>query len=169
MKPQDLLLLLKILSMNGNSWKQKTMAEALSMSQSEISESITRLKYSGLLDPQGKKVMKLSLLEFLQYGIRYVFPQKPGPVVRGIPTSHSAYPLREEIHSTEHYVWPYGKGSLRGHGIIPLYSSVPEAALKDEALHELLALVDGIRVGKAREREIAVRELKLRFNWKIKL
>jgi hypothetical protein len=60
-------------------------------------------------------------------------------------------------------VWPYGHGKLRGHSIVPLYPSVPEAATKDPKLHELLALVDALRVGKAREREIAICELKKHF------
>ena len=163
MKPQDVLLLLKIISMNEQSWNQKPIAEALGMSQSEVSESVARSKYAGLLDPSGKQVMKLSLMDFLQFGIRYVFPQKPGPVVRGIPTSHSASPLNKEIQSTEHYVWPYAKGTMRGQSIIPLYTSAPKAALNDENLYELLAMVDALRVGRAREKEIAIIELKKRL------
>jgi len=163
MKPQDVLLLLKIISLDDKSWNQKPIAEALSMSQSEVSESVARSKYAGLLDPSGKQVMKLSLMDFLQYGIRYAFPQKPGPVVRGIPTSHSASPLNKEIQSTENYVWPYAKGTMRGHSIIPLYISVPKAALKDNDLYELLAMVDALRVGRAREKEIAITELKKRL------
>jgi hypothetical protein len=34
---------------------------------------------------------------------------------------------------------------------------------KDTVLHELLALVDAIRVGRAREKEIAIKELKIRI------
>lgn len=163
MKPQDVLLLLKIASLNSKPWKQKEIAEALFMSQSEISESVSRSKYAGLLDPKGKNVMKLALMEFIQYGLRYVFPQKPGPVVRGITTAHSASPIKEHIQSTENYVWPYGKGTVRGHSIIPLYPSVPEAALNDKKLYELLVLVDALRVGRAREKEIAIQELNLRL------
>jgi hypothetical protein len=163
LKAQDVLLLLKIVSMNNTSWNQKPVAEALCLSQSEVSEAVARCKYSGLLAPNGKTVMKMALLEFLQYGLKYVFPIKPGAVVRGVPTSHSASPLKEEIQSSEAYVWPYGKGTLRGHSIIPLYPSVPEAALKDEKLYELLALVDALRVGRAREKELAIMELKKRI------
>lgn len=162
-KPQDVLLLLKIISLNNTSWNQKPMAISLGMSQSEVSESVARSKFSGLLDSKGKMVFKMALMEFLQYGLRYVFPVQPGPIVCGIPTAHSTAPLKEHIHSTENYVWPYGKGTLRGHSILPLYPSVPEAALKDKKLHELLALVDAQRVGRAREKEIAVDELKKRF------
>lgn len=162
-KPQDVLLLLKIVSENNASWNQKPMAEALGMSQSEVSESVARSKYAGFLDPSGKVVLKMALMEFLQYGLRYVFPQKPGPVVRGLPTSHSASPLKEQIQSSEDYVWPYGKGTVRGHSIMPLYPSVPVAVLKDEKLYELLALADALRVGRAREKDLAIVELKTRL------
>jgi len=164
MSPHDIVVLLKIVSYDNQLWQQKAMAEALGISQSEISKSLQRSIFAGLLDPKGKKVMRLALLEFLQYGLRYVFPQKPGPVVRGVPTSHSAAPLNQDIQSTEHYVWPYSKGKIRGHSIIPLYNSVPEASLKDEKLHELLALIDALRVGRARERAMAIVELKKRLN-----
>ena len=163
LKPQDVVLLLKIVSGNTPSWNQKPMAEALGLSQSEVSEAVSRCKYAGLLAPNGKTVMKMALMEFLQYGLRYVFPQKPGAVVRGVPTSHSAQPLSDDIQSSEAYVWPFGKGTVRGHSIVPLYPSVPEAALKDKKLHELLALVDALRVGRARERELAIRALKNRL------
>ena len=163
MKPQDVVLLLKIISTDNNLWQQVPTAEAIGMSQSEVSEAVKRLKFSGLLDPKGKKVMRSALVEFLQYGIRFVFPQKPGAVVRGVPTSHSASPLREKIQSSEHYVWPYAKGKLRGQSIIPLYPSVPEAVQKDSIFYEMLALVDALRVGRARERELALIELKKRI------
>jgi len=160
MSPLDIVILLKIVAYGDQPWFQKPLSEALGISQSEVSKSLNRSKYAGLLDYKGKIVMKLALMEFLQFGLRYVFPQKPGPVVRGIPTSHSASPLKEHIQSTENYVWPYGKGTIRGHSIIPLYPSVPEAALKDKQLYELLSLVDALRVGRARERELAQIELK---------
>jgi len=163
MSPHDVVILLKIVSYGNEQWFQKPLAESLGISQSEVSKSISRSKYAGLLDPKGKTVMKLALLEFLQYGLRYVFPQKIGPVVRGVPTAHSASPLKDQIQSTENYVWPSGKGTVRGHSIMPLYSTIPEVALKNEELYELLALVDALRIGRAREKNLAVEELKRRF------
>lgn len=164
MSPHDIVILLKIVSYGKKPWFQKPMAEALGISQSEISKSLNRSKYAGLLAPNGKSVMRMALMDFLQFGLRYVFPIKPGPVVSGVPTSHSASPLKEEIQSSEAYVWPYGKGTVRGHIILPLYPSVPDAVLKDEHLHELLALVDALRVGRVRERELAIKELKKRLD-----
>ena len=50
MKSQDILLLLRILSLKKETWTQLPMAEALGMSQSEVSEAVKRCKYAGLLD-----------------------------------------------------------------------------------------------------------------------
>lgn len=156
MKAQDIVVLLKIISMENTTWSQLILADELFMSQSEISQSMARSKYAGLLDPSGKKVSRLSFMEFLQFGIRYVFPQQPGAVVRGVPTAHSAPPLNIEIQSTEHYVWPSGKGTVRGQSIVPLYPSVVKAVNVDHKLYEYLALVDALRVGRAREKELAI-------------
>jgi hypothetical protein len=162
MKPQDVVVLLKIIALNNDNWQQKPLSQSLKMSQSEVSQSVARSKYAGLIDDSGKRVFRHALMDFLQYGLAVVFPAKPGPVVRGIPTAHSAAPLNKDISSGEDYVWPFAKGNLRGHGITPLYITVPQAALEDEQLHALLALADALRVGKARERNIAVQELKNR-------
>ncbi|MFZ4798676.1 MAG: hypothetical protein ACOYMA_14350 [Bacteroidia bacterium] len=163
MSPQDIVILLKIIALGKNPWFQSTLAESLHISQSEVSKSLMRSKYAGLLDVTGKKVSKLALMEFLQYGIRHVFPQQPGALVRGVPTAHSTTPLNAVIQSEEHYVWPSGTGTLRGQRILPLYPSVVVAIKEDAALYELLALVDAIRVGRAREKVLAVQELKRRI------
>lgn len=160
MRPQDVVVLLKIHLLGSHEWTQTSLAQALFLSQSEISTSLTRSAYAQLLYDQGRQVQRQALLDFIQYGVAYVFPQQPGPVQRGIPTAHSAPPLNSEILSTEKYIWPYAKGSERGHSIQPLYPSVVQAALSDPALYELLALTDAVRVGRARERNLAIHLLK---------
>ena len=161
--PQDIVILLKIIALRDNDWVQNTLAESLHISQSEVSKSLVRSKFAGLLDVTGKKVSRLALMEFLQYGIKYVFPQQPGALVREVPTAHSASPLNAVIQSDEHYVWPSATGSIRGQSIQPLYTSLVIAIRQDAALYELLALIDAVRVGRAREKEIAVQELKNAF------
>ncbi len=163
MRPQDIVILLKILALGDKEWFHHTLAEDVGISQSEISQSLNRSMNAGLIDGSRKKVMRMALLEFLQYGIRYVFPQQPGAVVRGVPTAHSAPPLNETIQSSENYVWPSGAGQSRGQAIAPLYPSVLEAIKKDKKLYELLALVDAMRVGRAREKELAKKELEKRL------
>ena len=60
-------------------------------------------------------------------------------------------------------VWPSRDGDTRGVGLEPLYKSVPYAALRDRALYQLLALLDAIRDGRARERNLAERDLSQRL------
>jgi len=159
LKPQDVVILLKIIAMRDKPWHHHTLAEELGMSQSEVSQSLTRSSYAGLIDTTKKKVNRFALKELLISAISYVFPQHPGPIVRGIATAHSAEPLNKFISSAEKYVWPSAKGTERGQAIEPLYSTVVQAVSKDPELYELLSLVDALRVGRTREKEIAKREL----------
>ena len=128
--------------------------------------ALERCKRSRLVDSSKKKINWPALLEFVIHGLKYVYPAEPGPLCRGVPTAHSAPPLSKEIVSNDNdqYVWPCGDGTVRGQAIEPLYSSVPQAAMKDPALYELLALVDALRAGRARERQIAAEELKRRLH-----
>ena len=105
----------------------------------------------------------MALKEFLFHGIAYAFPRQPTAIVRGVLTAHAADPLRKKILSNEKYVWPYAKGTDRGQAVEPLYNSVAQVALKDQKLYELLTLVDAIRIGRAREKELARHELEKRI------
>ena len=164
MRPQDIVILLKIVALNQSPWRQPDLAHQLSISQAEVSESLYRSFVAGLIDNSKKKVHAKSLYDFLIYGLKYVFPQRPGAIVKGMPTAHSALPLSKSIRaSSVIYVWPDDDGSLRGEAIEPLYPSVPKAAKLDSSFYELLALVDAIRIGKAREYQIAASELKKRI------
>jgi predicted transcriptional regulator len=164
MRPQDIAVLLKIISLNKTPWKTTDLASQLYISQSEISQALHRNWSAGLLDDSKKSVHKRSLVEFLVHGVKYVYPEKPGSIVRGIPTAHSALPLSKMIQlSGDVYVWPDEEGTARGEAVQPLYPGIPKAARIDAVLYELLALVDAIRVGKSREVEIAAGELQKRI------
>ena len=117
-----------------------------------------------MINKEKREVHLNALTEFLVYGLKYVFPAEPGAIAKGIPTAHSASPIKEKIKSsTESYVWPNSKGNLRGQSIDPLYKTIPEVALEDQKFYELIALVDTIRIGKAREVKMAIDELKNRI------
>ena len=163
MRPQDVVILLKIAAKGKADWYMKDLAYELGVSQSEVSESLHRSALAGLLATDKRTLMKGALLEFLQHGLRYVYPQKPGAITRGMTTAHSAPPLLDKVSSQEVYVWPWAKGQQRGQCIEPLHPSVPDACQKDTKLHELLALADAMRVGKAREQKLAAEALRERL------
>ena len=160
MKPQDIIILLKKITVSGQLMSCRKLAESLGMSVSSVSESLERCKNVQLLDRNKKRVNTMALKEFLVHGLQYVFPAVTGRVVRGVPAYISASPLKEQIaNNSECYVWHYSKGTARGQKIEPLYPSVPEAALKDVELYQLLVIVDTLRLGRVREKEIAIEEL----------
>ncbi len=159
MRPHDVVILLKIIAKGDKPWFNKDLANELHISQSEVSESLNRSRIAGLVSEDKKQVFKLALLDFLTHGLRYVYPEQPSSFVRGVPTSHSAPPLNEVIQSEQDYVWPYAFGTNRGFAIEPLHPNVPKACLEDAKLHELLALADALRLGKARELNLAIQEL----------
>ena len=160
MRPQDVAILLKIVSINNEDWQLVSLANSMRISISEISESLNRSRIANLIDYRKKKINRQNLFEFLEYGVRYVFPQEPGSLVRGIPTAHSHPTMKRVFLSEMDYVWPDNKGSTMGLMIEPFYPKQTEAVNEDELYYKLLTLVDVIRVGKVREIKYAVTELK---------
>lgn len=163
MRPQDILILLQIIVLEEKVSRIVDLAYQLKISQSEVSEALYRCRIARLLSPEGYKVYRNGLLEFIIYGLKYVFPAHPGEFTRGIPTAHTAPPLSKKIVSDEAFVWPSPEGTTRGQAIEPLYGSVPTIVSQAPALYEMLALIDALRVGRAREQALAVQELTLRI------
>lgn len=157
LKPQDVVVLLHIAGAPTTKTYQQLSLD-LSMSASEVHQALRRAGESGLYDPLGKTVRTEALLEFLRYGLRYVYPAKRLPRGRGVPTGVSAEPLCGHFPTSDgdDLVWPDPDGDSYGDGLEPLYKSVPFAARRNPALHRRLALVDAIRGGRARERKLAM-------------
>ena len=168
LKPQDILVLLKLIVWEKRDWTYQELANKLFMSASEVHAGIKRAIASRLMDQNRMAVQKKALEEFIAHGIRYAFPPMRGDITRGIPTAYAAPPLNSFFQIGEELppVWPDPLGKVRGYEFSPLYRSVPKAAAIDTKLYELLALIDAIRDGRAREREIAIEEFKNRISVK---
>lgn len=164
LKPQDVLVALKLVG-RSDGWTYASLASELHLSQSEAHEAVRRLAAARLFSPVTNRIVRRSLLEFLIHGVPYAFPAEVGAPTRGVPTAWSAAPLAGRIAHEEGggAVWPSADGTVVGREVSPLYRSVPRAAKVDESLHQLLALVDALRVGRARERNLARVELERRL------
>ena len=160
MRPQDVAILLKIIALDGQNWQLVGLSNALRISISEISESLNRSRIASLIDYNKKMINRQNLLEFLEHGVKYVFPQEPGAMVRGIPTAHSHPFMKNTFISEINYVWPDMKGEVMGLLIEPFYPKQVEAVIEDQEYYKLLALVDVVRVGKVREIKHAINELR---------
>lgn len=156
LKPQDVCLLLKLAVAEPSSALNQMAAE-LGMSRAEAYAGLKRATIAKLYDANRNRPKAAALEEFLIHGVKYAFPAEPGTVTRGVPTSFSAPVLAGhfEIGPNGHTVWPSAEGDQRGVSIEPLYKSMPEACLKDAKLYEALALVDALRIGRAREKNLA--------------
>lgn len=162
LKPQDLLLMLKLL-LRGDQGPAplSSIAREIGVSPAEAHNSIRRSLQSQIFDPVHQRPHAAHLHEFIVHGLRYAWPAAIGPLIRGIPTAHSAPPLARLILSDkeQRYVWPSSEGRVLGFALEPIYPSVPIAASFDDRLYEVLALIDAMRIGRVRERKIAAEEL----------
>lgn len=164
-KPQDVVVALK-LSLNGARGSYADLGQELGMSASEVHAAVRRLGEANLVDPETKEIRREALRNFLVHGVPYAFPASPKEVTRGMPTAWAAPVLSDKISASEQIppVWPDSEGKVQGAAVQPLYGSVPGAARRDPALYDLLALVDALRIGRARERSLAEKEITHRLN-----
>lgn len=167
LKPQDILVLLKLVALGKNPWSFNKLAIELGMSPSEVHAAIKRALVARLAIRMDVRIQPHSrnLEEFLFHGMPYVFVPERGGFCPGMPTAHAALPLIDfYVQEDEPLpVWPDPDGEVQGESFSPLYKSAPFAARNDPGLYELLALADILRGGHQAEREIAQKEMKKRL------
>lgn len=164
-KPQDIVVALK-LALGAVDLSYAELGRDLGMSASEVHAAVRRLTEARLLDPETKLVRLEAFRNFLVHGVPYAFPVSPKGITRGMPTAWAAPAMSDKISSSEQMppVWPDPEGRVQGAAVQPLYPSVPGAARRDPELYHLLALVDALRIGRARERALAEKEIGQRLN-----
>jgi biotin operon repressor len=171
LKPQDCIVLIKLLANPSVELSQRQLAKTLCISLSEVNAGIKRLEEAGLLrkDKQGKLFPNINAAEdFLINAVKFFFPVKLGEYTRGVPTAIAAPIFHNKIAfgNDPIPVWPDASGEKRGVALEPLHPSVPRALREspDQLFYELLVLVDTIRLGRPRERNLAANLLKERLN-----
>lgn len=167
LKPQDLAIALKLVALHGERLPYRELGQQMRLSQFEAHAATQRLLAARLaVDVEGVIRPVTAVLEsFMFYGAPYAFPPVRGEMTIGFPTAYGVSPLKERVMFSEENppVWPHPEGTHRGLTLQPLYESLPLAAQDDKALYELLALLDAMRIGQARERELAASLLQERL------
>jgi hypothetical protein len=156
-RPQDIVVALKLTASNGAPWSYSKLGEALGMSASHAFASVDRARTSRLLDfaaipPRSRpsrearpsrgrqpflpRPNRSNLKEFLIHGVKYAFPVEHGGPTRGIPTAEAAPPLSHYFSQAFPLppVWPYAEGSVRGIEFSPLYKNAPSCVARPQAL-----------------------------------
>lgn len=164
-KPQDIVVGLK-LALAAENESYAALAKALGMSASEVHAAVGRLAEARLLEADSRKVRRKPFVEFLLHGVPYAFPASVGEMTRGVPTAWAAPAMAGKVAVTENEapIWPEPNGNRKGLAVDPLYRTVPAAAANDPALYDLLALVDAVRLGRARERTMAANQIERRLS-----
>ncbi|RYF32182.1 MAG: MarR family transcriptional regulator [Cytophagaceae bacterium] len=167
LKPQDLVVALKVALHKDRDYGLAELASELGMALSSLHGSIARNEQGRLLSRSTGSIrpIRAAVHEFVVHGAKYSFPGQLGPVTRGIATSIGGPTLREhfEVENLFSPVWPDPAGTTRGPGLTPLFPGLRKAILNDAALYDSLTLLDALRIGAARERELAVLALQERL------
>jgi hypothetical protein len=161
LKPQDLVVALKLHVLGEDIPSYAHLGRSLHLSQFEAHAAVQRLIAARLATQIDNRIRPVvaSLKNFLINGAVYAYPPVRGELTIGIPTAQAAAPLNELMVGSAELppVWPDPQGDVRGQSLLPLYPGVPGAAQNDSKLYALLALFNALRVGQARERNLAVR------------
>lgn len=153
LRPQDVAVALQLALTPGAQFR--ALAEATGLSQGEVHNAVQRLTAARLVRGETRAPLRGALGDFLESGVPYAFAAHPGADTRGVPTAHSAPPLDAEFVGADAMVWPHPDGVVRGAAVVPLLPAAPRLAITNPPLYELLALVDVLRLGRARERKQA--------------
>ena len=184
LKAQDVLVACKLYSLAevvrpASDWTYSGLSGELGISLSETYNSFERCCLAQLIVTvrDRRVVSKRHFYELLAVAVPRIFYAARGGLEVGLPTSVHAPALRskfEGVPGAIPTVWPCDYSAdkevgkeyqrensrpllrVRGESISPIYPSVPEAAAQDSLLYELLALVDVVRIGDTRSRNLAV-------------
>lgn len=146
LKGQDVVVLLKLLGPT-EALPVRKLADDIGFDVAGTHRALRRLDEAGLYSAKRRRVNRALAEEFLIHAVKFIYPARLGPEVRGIPTSWGAEPLKRHLADSEGLipVWPFARGDMRGLSLEPIHPIVPEAALADPALWKRLTLVDALR------------------------
>ncbi|MBW2256988.1 MAG: hypothetical protein JRI25_20670 [Deltaproteobacteria bacterium] len=135
-------------------WSPKIVRDDLNLPWSSLNLSLARLEGANVV--RDGRVNRQALAAMLP-ALQYLVPAEPDRSrrVRGIATGVSAPMFERRILSREPLVWESENGDTEGVPIKPLHPRIPDAVIQDPERYSLLACLDAIRGGKAREFRIA--------------
>lgn len=161
LRPHDVAVALQLALAPGMSFPDLSSHTGLSLG--ECHNAVKRLEKARLVSPSRRGAVVPSLYEFIVSGVPYAFPGELGPDIMGVPTAHSAPPLAEHFHTSDVIVWPSIRGLERGLSLVPLAPRAADFVETNLPLYSMLTLIDALRVGRARERNLARMLLKQRL------
>jgi hypothetical protein len=139
-------------------WTYRSLADLLHVPHAVVQRALERAKDADLYSGARREVHLPHFEEFAIHALRFVAPAQLGPLAPGVPAAWAAEPMAKAIHSAGDDpppVWPYAPGQVRGQSVEPLHPAAPEVVADWPELSEILALLDSLRVGDPRVRQVA--------------
>lgn len=156
-KPADVYVLSGLLAAEGN-WTFRSLAGRLEVPHAVVQRALARAQNADLYLPERREVYLPHFEELAVHALRFLVPAQLGPLVPGVPAAWAAEPMAGAIRSSGEDpppVWPYAQGRVRGQAIEPLHPAAPEAVEDWPRLGEILSVLDSLRAGDPRVREVA--------------
>lgn len=155
-------MLVKVFFWSEGPWSNAVIGDTLGLSKSQVHYSVKRCIQVGLIGEKTLAPRVDPMLEYIEHAIKFIHPPEWSGEDTGIPTAHSVEPLSDKINSPKVVIWP-NKNGIKGLALKPIHHNVPVAAKKDRQLYEFMSLVEAFRSGKAREKMMALDEIKSRI------
>lgn len=156
-KDPDVYVLGGLLAHDG-AWTYRSFAKRLRVPHPVVQRALERAKGADLYSVDRREVHLPHFEEFALHALRFVAPARLGALTPGVPAAWAVEPMASAIRSSGNEpppVWPYAHGRVRGQAIEPLHSAAPGAVENWPELGEVLALLDSLRAGDARVRQVA--------------
>jgi hypothetical protein len=164
---RDVLSLLGLLRHGSKpKWTVRSLARELRIPHSSLQRSLARLGETPAYDAMRGRINSSATMELFEHALPFVAPASLGAPTRGVPTAWAVLPLSDAIGAVSDLppVWPSSTGEVRGRAVKPLHPAAISLATSDPWMYEMLALVDGVRVGDARVRGVAKELLRERLD-----
>lgn len=158
MQPSDLLSLLGLLRHTSDpAWTVRSLADELHLPPAAVQRSLARLGKTPAYDANRRRINRSATDELLRHALPFVAPARIGGPTRGVPTAWAAPALSRRFGPVNELppVWPAPKGDVRGLAVEPVHPAAVDLARSDPWMYEMLALLDGVRIGDARVRGVA--------------
>jgi len=156
-KDSDVYVLSGLIAHDG-AWSYRSLADRLHVPHPAVQRALARAKGADLYSVDRREVHLPHFEEFALHAVRFVAPARLGALAPGVPAAWAGEPMASAIRSSGDEpppVWPCAHGRIRGQTIEPLHAAAPEAVEDWPKLAEVLALLDSLRAGDARVRQVA--------------
>ncbi len=140
----------------------RELARELHVDHTLVHRALKRAEDAGLYRSTSKQVNRANFEELLAHAARFIAPAAPGELTRGTPAAWAAEPIARRVRQQSDEpppVWPDVDGAVRGQALRPLHPAAVQASRESPALSSLLAIIDSLRAGDARVRQVAAEEL----------